>query len=82
MTDLANEIRTLELELNTLIELGITDADYQEITSLLQAGYEIIDHKYGDDSVYICMTMNHFHYTNLLRRDYFSPYFFLIDYVI
>ena len=52
MTDLANEIRTLELELDTLIELGITDADYQEITSLLQAGYEIINHKYGDDSVY------------------------------
>lgn len=49
LTDLQNEIRTLELELNTLIELGITDADYQEITSLLQAGYEIIDHKYGDD---------------------------------
>ena len=48
MTDLANEIRTLELELNTLIELGIKDADYQEITSLLQAGYEIIEHKYGD----------------------------------
>ena len=48
MTDLANEIRTLELELNTLIELGVTDADYQEITSLLQAGYEIINHKYGD----------------------------------
>lgn len=53
MTDLANEIRTLELELNTLIELGVTDADYQEITSLLQAGYEIIDRKYGDaDDVY------------------------------
>lgn len=49
LTDLQNEIRTLELELNTLIELGITDADYQEITSLLQAGYEIINKKYGDD---------------------------------
>ena len=48
LTDLQNEIRTLELELNTLIELGITDADYQEITSLLQAGYEILGHKYGD----------------------------------
>ena len=49
MTDLQNEIRTLELELKTLLELGITDADYQEITSLLQAGYELIDRKYGDD---------------------------------
>ena len=48
LTDLQSEIRRLELELNTLIELGIKDADYQEITSLLQAGYEIIDHKYGD----------------------------------
>ena len=53
MTDLANEIRILELELNTLIELGVTNADYQEITSLLQAGYEIIDMKYNDgDDVY------------------------------
>lgn len=52
MTDLQNEIRRLELELNTLIELGVTNADYQGITSLLQAGYEIIDHKYGDDDVY------------------------------
>lgn len=52
LTDLQEEIRTLELELNTLIELGITDADYQEITSLLQAGYEILGHKYGDDDVY------------------------------
>ncbi len=51
-TDLANEIRTLELELNTLIELGITDADYQDITSLLQAGYEIINSKCKDDDVY------------------------------
>ena len=52
-TDLANEIRRLEIELNTLIELGIKDADYQEITSLLQAGYEIIGNKFGDDdSVY------------------------------
>lgn len=49
MTELQNEIRTLELELKTLLELGITDADYQEITSLLQAGYELIDRKYGDD---------------------------------
>ena len=49
MTDLQNEIRTLELELNTLIELGVAEADYQEITSLLQAAYEIIDRKYGDD---------------------------------
>lgn len=48
MTDLQNEIRTLELELDTLIELGITDADYHEITSLLQAGYEILGYKYGD----------------------------------
>ena len=48
LTDLQNEIRTLELELNTLIELGIKDADYQEINSLLQAGYEIINSKYGD----------------------------------
>ena len=54
MTDLQNEIRTLELELNTLLELGVADADYQEITSLLQAGYEIINRKYGDDEdVYI-----------------------------
>ena len=51
-TDLANEIRHLELELNTLIEFGIKDADYQEITSLLQAGYEIIGHKFGDEDVY------------------------------
>ena len=48
LTALQSEIRSLELELNTLIELGITDADYQEITSLLQAGYEIINYKYGD----------------------------------
>lgn len=48
MTDLQNEIRTLELELKTLLE----DADYQEIISLLQAGYELIDMKYGDDDVY------------------------------
>ena len=53
LTDLQQEIRTLELELDTLIELGITDADYREITSLLQAGYEIINYKYGDgDSPY------------------------------
>ena len=52
LTDLQEEIRTLELELNTLIELGITDADYQEITSLLQAGYERLVYKYGDDDVY------------------------------
>lgn len=49
MTDLQNEIRTLELELKTLLELEVADADYQEIISLLQAGYEIIDRKYGDD---------------------------------
>ena len=49
LTDLQNEIRTLELELDTLIELGVTNADYQEIKSLLQAGYEIIDMKYNDD---------------------------------
>lgn len=49
MTDLQNEIRTLELELKTLLELGVADADYQEIVSLLQAGYELIDSKYGDD---------------------------------
>ena len=49
MTDLQNEIRTLELELKTLLELGVADADYQEIVSLLQAGYELIDMKYGDD---------------------------------
>ena len=48
LTDLQQEIRTLELELDTLIELGVTDADYHEITSLLQAGYEIIGYKYGD----------------------------------
>ena len=52
LTDLQEEIRTLDLELNTLIELGITDADYQEITSLLQAGCEILGHKYRDDDVY------------------------------
>ena len=52
MTDLQNEIRTLEIELETLLELGVTNADYQEITSLLQAGYEIIDRKYKDDDVY------------------------------
>ena len=52
MTDLQNEMRTLELELNTLLELGVTNADYQEIISLLQAGYEIIDRKYKDDDVY------------------------------
>ena len=51
-TDLANEIRTLELELNTLIELGITDADYQDITSLLHAGYEIVNSKCRDEDVY------------------------------
>ena len=49
MTDLQNEMRTLELELNTLLELGVTNADYQEIISLLQAGYEIINSKYKDD---------------------------------
>ena len=49
MTDLQNEIRILELELKTLLELEVADADYQEIISLLQAGYEIIDRKYGDD---------------------------------
>ena len=49
LTDLQNEIRTLELELKTLLELGVTNADYQEIISLLQAGYEIIDRKYKDD---------------------------------
>lgn len=47
-TDLVDEILTLELELNTLIELGITDADYQDITSLLHAGYEIINSKCRD----------------------------------
>ena len=52
MTDLQNEMRTLELELNTLLELGVTNADYQDIISLLQAGYEIIDRKYKDDDVY------------------------------
>ena len=52
LTDLQNEMRTLELELNTLLELGVTNADYQEIISLLQAGYEIIDRKYKDDDVY------------------------------
>ena len=52
MTDLQNEIRTLELELKTLLELEVTNADYQEIISLLQAGYEIIDRKYKDDDVY------------------------------
>lgn len=52
MTDLQNEIRTLELELETLLELEVTNADYQEIISLLQAGYEIIDRKYKDDDVY------------------------------
>ena len=46
MTDLQNEMRTLELELNTLLELGVTNADYQDIISLLQAGYEIINRKY------------------------------------
>ena len=49
MTDLQNEMRTLELELNTLLELGVANADYQEIISLLQAGYEIINSKYKDD---------------------------------
>lgn len=49
MTELQNEIRTLELELKTLLELGVADADYQEIVSLLQAGYEIVGNKYGDD---------------------------------
>lgn len=52
MTDLQNEIRTLELELKTLLKLGVADADYQEIISLLQAGYELLDMKYGDDDVY------------------------------
>ena len=52
MTDLQNEIRTLELELQTLLELGVTNADYQDIISLLQAGYEIVDRKYKDDDVY------------------------------
>ena len=52
MTDLQNEMRTLELELNTLLELGVTNADYQDIISLLQAGYEIINRKYKDDDVY------------------------------
>ena len=52
MTDLQNEIRTLEIELETLLELEVTNADYQEIISLLQAGYEIIDRKYKDDDVY------------------------------
>ena len=57
LTDLQNEMHTLELELNTLIELGIKDADYQEITSLLQAGYELINMKYNDgDDVY---TLHH-----------------------
>lgn len=52
LNDLKNEIRTLELELKTLLELGVANADYQEIISLLQAGYEIIDRKYKDDDVY------------------------------
>ena len=52
MTDLQNEMYTLELELKTLLELEVTNADYQEIISLLQAGYEIIDRKYKDDDVY------------------------------
>ena len=53
MTDLQNEMLTLELELNTLLELGVTNADYQEITSLLQAGYEIIDRKYTRHCTYL-----------------------------
>ena len=52
MTELQNEILTLELELKTLLELEVTNADYQEIISLLQAGYEIIDRKYKDDDMY------------------------------
>ena len=52
MTDLQNEMYTLELELKTLLELEVTNADYQEIISLLQAGYEIIDRKYKADDVY------------------------------
>ena len=52
MTDLQNEMRTLELELKTLLELEVKNADYQDIISLLQAGYEIIDRKYKDDDVY------------------------------
>lgn len=68
MTDLQNEIRTLELELKTLLELGVADADYQEIVSLLQAGYELIDMKYGDDDdVYTR------HYT-YLHDDPVDPY--------
>ena len=53
LTDLQNEMHTLELELNTLLELGVTNADYQEITSLLQAGYEIIDRKYTRHCTYL-----------------------------
>lgn len=49
MADLQNEIRTLELELKTLLDLEVADADYQEMMSLLQAAYEIVDRKYGDD---------------------------------
>ena len=52
MTDLQNEIRTLEYELETLLELEVTNADYQEITSLLQAGYEIVNRMHIDDDVY------------------------------
>ena len=53
MTDLKNEIRTLELELETLLELEVTNADYQEIVSLLQAGYEIVDRKYTRHCTYL-----------------------------
>ena len=52
MTDLQNEIRTLELELETLLELEVKNADYQEIISLIQAGKEIVNSKYRDDDVY------------------------------
>ena len=52
MTDLQNEIRTLELELETLLELEVKNADYQEIISLIQAGKEIVNSKYKDDDVY------------------------------
>ena len=74
LTDLQDEIRTLEIELNTLIELGVTDADYQEITSLLQAGYEIINHKYGDGDDPYTMHCTFLHGDKLDPVDPNAPY--------